>query len=127
MHNVSPVPGRYHALPLAATLLLALCLLAVDAQALMQPKDDAALATGADEVVRGEIADVHAGWTADHSQIVTTATIRVKGRAKGNGPDTLSFTSLGGTVDGVTQWVEDQPVLLPGTEVFVFVKHGAKG
>jgi PKD repeat protein len=93
----------------------------------MVPMDDAALARGADEVVRGEVTDVHAGWTADQTQIVTTASVRVKGRAKGTGPDTLTLTSLGGTMGEVTQWVEDQPVFVPGTEAFLFVKHGAKG
>ncbi len=114
MHHVSPVPGRFRPLLPAAVLLLAFCLLASGAQALMVPMDDAALATGADEIVRGEIADVHAGWTADHTSIVTTASVRVKGRAKGQGPDTLTLTSLGGTVGDVTQWVEDEPVLVPG-------------
>lgn len=127
MHRTSPVPRRSRPLLPSAVLLLALCLLAVGAQALTVPMDDAALATGADEVVRGEIADVHADWTADHAQIVTTARVTVKGRAKGQGADTLTLTSLGGTVGETTQWVEDQPVLVPGTEAFIFVKHGAKG
>ncbi len=127
MHHISPVPGRSRPHAPAAVLLLALCLLASGAQALMIPMDDAALATGADEVVRGEIADVRAGWNADHTAIVTTASVKVKGRAKGNGADTLSLTVPGGTVDNVTLWVEDEPVLVAGTEAFVFVKHGAKG
>ena len=127
MHHVSPVPGRTRPLLPAAVLLLTLCLLVSGAQALIVPMDDATLAKGADEVVRGEITDVHAGWTADHTSILTTVTVQVHGRVKGQGPDTLTLTSLGGTVDDVTQWVEDEPVLVPGTEAFIFVKHGANG
>ena len=89
--------------------------------------DDAALAKGADEVVRGEITNVSSQWNADHTSIVTTATVRVKGRAKGTGPEHARLTVPGGTVDGVTEWVEDEPVLVNGTEAFIFVSHGPKG
>jgi PKD repeat protein len=93
----------------------------------MVPLDDAALVAGADEIVRGEIADVSSQWNENHTQIVTTATVRVNGRAKGQGTDTLTLTVPGGTVDGVTQWVEDQPVLVEGAEAFIFINHGPKG
>jgi hypothetical protein len=127
MHRTGYHQEGRHAPAPAAALLLALCLLVAGAQALTIPIDDAALAAGADEIVRGEITGVHAGWTADHTQIVTTASVRVKGRAKGSGADTLTLSVPGGTVENVTQWVEDQPTLLPGTEAFVFVKHGGEG
>ncbi len=89
--------------------------------------DDAALATGADEIVRGEITDVSSQWNAGHTQITTTARVAVTGRAKGHGAETLDLTLPGGTVDRVTQWVEDESSLATGTEAFVFVKHGPKG
>ena len=127
MHHASPDPARSRALAPASLALLALCLLAVGAQALMLPLDDAALATGADEVVRGEITTVSSRWNADHTDIVTIADLRVKGRAKGTGPGTLVLTVPGGTVDGITEWVEDEPVLVNGTEAFVFVAHTPKG
>jgi hypothetical protein len=120
-------PGRFRALIAAAVPLLLLCLLTVPVQALMVPLDAAALARGADEIVRGEIIDVHADWNADHTQIETTASVRVTGRAKGRGTDTLTLSVPGGTLDGVTQWVEDEPVLVEGAEAFIFVRHGPKG
>ncbi|MEN6341479.1 MAG: NosD domain-containing protein [Methanospirillum sp.] len=126
MHRTPVTPGRSGA-PLPIALLLALVLLAGGVQALTIPMDDAALATGADEIVRGEIANVSCRWNANHTQITTSVDVRVKARAKGTGPETLTLTVPGGTVDGVTEWVEDQPVLAPGAEAFVFVRHGAAG
>ncbi len=126
MYHVIVTRGCSGALISAAALLLALCLLAAGVQALTIPMDDAALAKGADEIIRGQISDVHSVWNADHTQIATTASVSVKGRAKGAGPDRIALTVRGGTVGNVTQWVEDEPVLVDGAEALIFVKHGPK-
>ena len=128
MHHVSPDSGRA---PAPCCRRPSCCWRSAcspaGAQALMVPMDDAALATGADEVVRGEITAVSSQWNADHTTSSPRPSVRVKGRAKGAGPDTLALTVPGGTVDGITEWVEDEPVLVNGTEAFVFVSHGPKG
>ncbi|MEN6518426.1 MAG: IPT/TIG domain-containing protein [Methanospirillum sp.] len=120
MDHTSSAPGG-RALLLAAGILL-LCLLASGAQALTIPMDDAALARGADEIVRGQVTGVRAGWNADHTNIVTTTTVRVKARIKGQGPETLDLAALGGSADGVTQWTEDQPVFAAGDDAYFFVE-----
>ncbi|MEN6342622.1 MAG: right-handed parallel beta-helix repeat-containing protein [Methanospirillum sp.] len=127
MHQSHIHRGRLAALPPATVLLLALCLLAAGAQALAAPLDDAALAAGADEIVRGEITAVSSAWDADHARIWTTATVRVAARLKGDGNETLTLAIPGGTVDGVTLDVEDQPVLAAGTGAFIFVARGPAG
>ncbi|MEN6343468.1 MAG: matrixin family metalloprotease [Methanospirillum sp.] len=91
----------------------------------MVPMDDAALAAGADEIVRGTITNVQSQWNADKTEILTTATVTVKGRAKGTGPETFTLTVPGGTADGINQWVEDEPTLEEGTSAIIFVTHSA--
>ncbi len=120
------INSHQSALVRASIVLLAVCLFATGGQALMVPMDDADLATGADEIVRGTITNVRSQWNADHTNIVTTATVTVRGYAKGQGPNMFTLTVPGGTADGITQWVEDQPILTAGTDAFIFVKHSAK-
>ena len=73
--------------------------------------------------MRGTIIDARSRWTEERAGIVTEVTIRVERTIKGPPRGTVTVTALGGTVEGVTQWVEDQPQLLPGTEAFVFIKR----
>lgn len=121
---VSDGPGR--ALLPTAFALLSACLLVAGVQALMVPLSDGDLATGADEIVRGTITDVRSQWSGNGTSIETVATVRVDQKIKGKPPGTLTVTALGGTVDGITQWVEDEPDLVPGTEAFLFVKRSPR-
>jgi PKD repeat protein len=115
--------GRVHALSCAAIVLLALCLLVAGVQALTVPVSDADRVADADEIVRGTISETQSRWNEDHTHIETTATVRVESRPKGEGSDTVTCAVLGGTADGFTEWVEDEPVLVPGKEAYVFVKR----
>ena len=106
--------GAGRGLPRALVLVLALCLLAAGAQALMVPEDPASLAGGADGIVLGTVTSVESRWTADRT-IETTARIALDATVKGTFPGrAVTVTVQGGTVDGVTQVVEDEPVLRAG-------------
>ncbi len=111
-----------------AIVLLAVFLLVASVQALTVPADDADRVASADEIVRGTIADVQSRWNDDHTHIVTTATVTVKSRLKGLGSATETIAVLGGTVDGITEWAENEHVLNPGAEAYVFIRNtGAVG
>ncbi len=113
------------ALPWTAIVLLGACLLAAGAQALMVPATDEDRVADADEIVRGMLTDVRSQWNDDHTHIVTTAKVAVTKRMKGQGPDTFTIAALGGSADGITEWVEDEPVLVPGIEAYFFVRAGS--
>jgi len=109
----------------AAIVLLVVCLFATGAQALMVPATDTDRVADADEIVRGTLTSVRSQWNDDHTNIVTTAQVAVTKRMKGEGPDTFTIAALGGTTDGITQWAEDEPVLVPGIEAYLFVRAGS--
>ena len=105
-------------LPRALVLVLAISLLAAGAQALMVPEDPSSLAGGADGIVLGTVTAVESRWTADRT-IETTALIALDATVRGTFPGrALTVTVQGGTVDGVTQVVEDEPVLARGNRGF---------
>ncbi len=121
-------------LPRVSVVLFALCLLAAGAQALMVPQDRSDLAAGADGILLGTVTSVESSWTAER-EIETTTRIALDSTVKGTFPDRIvTVTSRGGSKDGVTEVVEDEPVFAPGDRGFYlldraqngFEVHGAK-
>ena len=106
--------------------VLFLCIAAISlslsgVEGLMVKQDLSSLAQRSDDIVLGTIVGTESSWNADHTGIVTTAHVRINRSTKQRFSGTISVTVPGGTTDGLTQWVEDQPVLVPGTEAFFFL------
>ena len=108
-------------------MLLAFVLLAASVQAISLPASDADRVNAADEIVRGTITGVQSRWNDDHTHIVTTAAVAVAARIKGPDAGVETVAVLGGTVDGVTEWAEGEPALVPGSQAYVFLRDGAPG
>jgi subtilase family serine protease len=103
--------------------LLLMCLFISGAQAITVKQDLSTISQRSDDIVYGTIVGTRSSWTADTMNIITTAEVRIDRNIRGRYSGTISVTVPGGTVDGITQHVEDQPVLLPGADVFLFVKQ----
>jgi hypothetical protein len=100
--------------------------------ALMQYQNDSQLILTSDQIVYGKIVDVKSQWNAQKTHIETTAQILVadafkKSDTSISSGSTVTVTVLGGTVGDVTEWVEDMPVFIPGTDAFVYLNKRIGG
>ena len=100
--------------------------------ALMQYQNDSQLILTSDQIVYGKIVDVKSQWNAQKTHIETTAQILVadtfkKSDTSISSGSTVTVTVLGGTVGDVTEWVEDMPVFVPGTDIFVYLNKRSGG
>jgi PKD repeat protein len=107
-------------------LLLTFCVSI--SSAIMAPVNLTQLVEGADEICIGTINNVTSQWNDDHSNIITTGTVSIQQDIKGGNSNKItSITVLGGTLEGITQWVEDQPMLISGSYGILFLKKDMKG
>ncbi|MEN6340925.1 MAG: IPT/TIG domain-containing protein [Methanospirillum sp.] len=107
--------------------VVAISLMAAGAQAVMLPQEQSDLAMSADSIILGTVTSVESHWTADRN-IETTAEIALESVVKGTSPGTtVPVTIQGGTVDGVTQVVEDQPVPASGERAFYLLDRASSG
>lgn len=76
-------------------------------------------------VVYGKVLDTHSYWNADQSFILTDVRVRPSDRFKGKGAPAqdVTVTLLGGTVGETTVMVIGSPLLVPGSEYVLFLKH----
>ncbi|MEN6517744.1 MAG: carbohydrate-binding protein [Methanospirillum sp.] len=119
--------ARGAVLPRTVVMVLAACLLAAGAQALMVPQDQSSLAGSADGIVLGTVTSVESRWTPDRN-LETTAQIALDSAVKGTfAGRAVAVTVQGGTADGVMQVVEDEPVLAPGERGFYLLERRASG
>jgi hypothetical protein len=82
----------------------------------------------ADSVVIGSIDSVESRWNDDRTLIQTFATVSVEQNvAKAPVGSTITLVIDGGTVDGITLWVDDTPVLLPGEQIGVALRSQDSG
>ena len=113
--------------------LFLLSLLCGFCHALMTDQNESQLILTSDQIVYGKIVDVKSAWNARNTHIETTAYIMVEEAFVTNDRDTISsdttipVTVLGGTVGDTYEWVEDMPVFIPDTEVFVYLKRTGTG
>jgi hypothetical protein len=76
-------------------------------------------------VVYGKVLDTHSYWNADRSFILTDVRVRPTDRFKGKGApmQDVTVTLLGGTVGETTVMVIGSPLLVPGSDYVLFLKH----
>lgn len=111
------------------TILFTLCLailtavFASPASALMVDLSPSYLAEHSDAIATGTITSVETRWDDAGTGIETVVSVSVGETLAGSLPDDPVLVVPGGTVDGITQWVEDVPAFLPGENVGLFLKE----
>jgi PKD repeat protein len=113
--------------------LFTLCLailavtLASPAAALMVELPPSYLAEQSDGIATGTITSVESRWDEGGTGIETVVAVSVGETLAGGLPEDAVIVVPGGTVDGITQWVEDVPVFFPGENVGLFLKERPDG
>ena len=118
---------------LLSVILILCALLCGFGNALMIYQNDTQLILSSDQIVYGKIVDVKSAWNTQHTHIETTAQILVdesfvkSDAATISSGTTIPVLVLGGTVGDTYEWVEDMPVLVADSDVFVYLKKTSNG
>lgn len=116
--------------PGSAFLALGLVWIAASAPAgatTLRRMDLAQLVSHADRVVHAQVLTNRVYWDKTGRRIYTDTTFEVIEEAKGQGPNHLTVTMLGGRIDPAEILVEGTPVFRPGEEVVLFTSPGPAG
>jgi hypothetical protein len=81
------------------------------------------LARDNETILQASVLGIHSYWDAGHTFILTDVLVRPSKRFKGDAPDELSFTVMGGSVDGITTLIVGGPELVPGSEYVLFLSR----
>ncbi|MFA7199085.1 MAG: hypothetical protein WC093_07315, partial [Methanoculleus sp.] len=101
--------------------------LAPPAAALMVDLSPSYLAGQSDAIATGTITSVESRWDEAGTGIETVVSFSVGETLAGGLPENSVLVVPGGTVDGITLWVEDVPVFSPGESVGLFLKQSPDG
>ncbi len=79
----------------------------------------------ADYIVDGTVAKVESSWNQDKTSIFTYTDLRIESYVKGTpfAANELQIVTPGGTVGGVSQAVEDQPIFHEGKKVRIYFEE----
>jgi len=81
----------------------------------------------ADVIVIGDIKEVESRWSLGRTTINTYVTLSVENYIKGGeGQETLTIITQGGSKWGFTVWVEDAPDFTKNEKVLVFLKKAGR-
>lgn len=110
-----------------AFLIIALLAAAPAVSALMAEISVEDLTRESDVIAIGDIKDVESGWNLWKTMIYTYSTLSVEKYIKGGeGAETLTIITEGGTAGGSSVWVEDVPVFTKNETVLVFLKRAGR-
>jgi len=108
-------------------LLLILLTVAPVVSALMQKISVEDLIKEADVIVIGDIKEVESRWGQGRTPINTYVTLSVENYIKGGeGQETLTIITQGGSKWGFTVWVEEAPDFTKNEKVLVFLKKAGR-
>ncbi len=119
--------------PQSRVIFFTLCLViltvtfASPASALMVDLSPSYLAEHSDAIATGTITSVESQWNEAGTGIETVVSVSVGETLAGGLPENPVLVVPGGTVDGITQWVEDVPVFFPGENVGLFLRERPDG
>ena len=102
-------------------------MLALPASALMVELSPSYLAGQSDAIATGTVISVESRWDEGGTAIETVVSFSVDRTLAGRLPESPVLVVPGGTVDEITQWVEDVPVFLPGENVGLFLRERPDG
>lgn len=109
--------------------LVTLMLGSANADAVLLRLSQEEMVEASSEVVRGRITSLKSEWTPDRKSIVTQVTLRVTEGWTGKlgaGADVV-LTVDGGTIGGITVFVEHEPVFWDGEDVVLFLQPDKRG
>jgi hypothetical protein len=107
--------------------LILMSFLCGSGNALMVYQNQTDLIHSSDSIIYGKIVSTQSQWNPDRTGITTTVHIQVADSLKtSNNSDitagsTVPLSIPGGTVGDTTEWVEDMPVFLQGSNAFVYL------
>jgi PKD repeat protein len=119
--------------PQSRAILFTLCLailtitLVSPAAALMVELSPSYLAGHSDAIATGTITSVENRWNDAGTEIETVVSFSVDETLAGELPQDPVLIAPGGSVNGITYWVEDVPVFSPGENVGLFLKQSPDG
>src|SRR5262249_2719600 len=76
-----------------------------------------------DFILQADVLDIHSYWNVGHTFIFTDVHVRPTRVLKGAAAADLSFTVMGGTVEGTTILVVGGADLAPGSEYVLFLRQ----
>ena len=78
----------------------------------------------ADYIIEATVVQVESRWNEERTSILTYSDLSIEEYIKGSllPVNAIQIIIPGGTVEGVTQWVEDQPVFHQGKKVRLYLK-----
>jgi hypothetical protein len=79
----------------------------------------------ADYIVEGTVEKVESKWNEERTGIFTYTDLRIENYVKGTpfAQNELQIVTPGGTVGGITQAVEDQPIFHEGKKVRIYFEE----
>jgi hypothetical protein len=79
----------------------------------------------ADYIVEGTVEKVESKWNEERTGIFTYTDLRIENYVKGTpfAENMLQIVTPGGTVGGITQAVEDQPIFHEGKKVRIYFQE----
>lgn len=108
--------------------LLALALAALPAAAsTFLYQSQAELVTRAEAVVQGRIVEVHSFWNAEHTAILTEATLEVEDTVVGAAPAYVNLRTFGGQVGNYRIDAHGFPTFQLGERMLVFLEPEQEG
>ncbi|WP_292382936.1 PKD domain-containing protein [Methanoculleus sp. UBA430] len=97
------------------------------ASALMVELAPSYLAEQSDAIATGTVTSVESRWDGTGMAIETVVSFSVDRTLAGQLQNDTVLVVPGGTVDGITQWVEDVPIFFPGENVGLFLRERPDG
>jgi len=91
--------------------------------------DDESLVMLSSTIVEGRVTNVSSAWNGDHTQIITTVTVKVNRSLKGGTPanGVLTLRLLGGRVGDIVMQLVGGPTFETDEDVILFVKGDGSG
>lgn len=84
--------------------------------------DKSYITQAADYIIEGTVEKVESRWNEERTNISTYTDLRIEKYVKGTlfAEGKLQIVTPGGTVGGISQWVEDQPIFHVGKRVRIY-------
>ena len=81
------------------------------------------LVARAETIVAGKVIDSRVYWASDRKLILTSYTVQVGESIKGNAPQTVTITTVGGKIGNTILHVSGMPEFQPGENAIVFLER----
>ncbi len=127
MCQPAEAPRRFLKATFSFVLIMFLWALPIASWAVMEGLSTEHLTRASDLVVLGDVESAAASWSADGTTIVTTATVVVAEVIKGQSASRkIEVEYPGGEVGDIGLKISDEPGMVTGEKVLLFLKRGTE-